>query len=300
MDQIIMCVLYALAKVSIPNKITFKAIIEKYHFQPQAKASVYRFVRINSADEEADIIQFYNKVMLPTVEKFLLEFQPETTNEPERPADLSNVPHGSSTEHLQVFSPLPKPVRPSAWARNLRPSIPSSPQPQTPLRTPTKVPNIHISPLKHGATGRESSLIPSAAATPLLLHHRPSTTSQNKASISYQFGMSPHKNIDDINKSVNRESARKKLDFGGGSNGDEPKTSSTDAPALAPPVISSPAMGTRSSPRREPPATPPATTHTSGYNTRPNAKRKLNLAMPEETTTTNSSSPSKKPKPTPF
>jgi uncharacterized membrane protein YgcG len=314
-DQVIMCVLYALAKVTLPNRITFKAIIEKYHCQPQAKSYVYRYVPI-TPDEDADIIQFYNRVLLPTVEKFLLEFQvapapAEASAADMRPADLSNVPAGASTDHLQVFSPLPKSFRSSSsdtaaprgsgdataaaagrYAGHPGLATPSTP-PSLPRSSSSRAPNLHISPLR------------THSATPLLLHHRPAAHTGKASSISYQFGLSPHKHIDDINKSVNRETARKKLDFdslatlgsgGSGGGGGSGSGGGGGAPAL--PVFAPISSG----PIALLPEDALAARSPQG---KPSAKRKLNLAIPDLDTSSSgtaaaSASPSKKPKPTPF
>jgi hypothetical protein len=71
-DQVIMCTVYGVCKVQ-SRALTFRAIIEAYRSaMPAAPSSVYRDVRIGDG-QSGDIIQFYNTVFIPVMERPLLD-----------------------------------------------------------------------------------------------------------------------------------------------------------------------------------------------------------------------------------
>lgn len=76
-DQIILCSIYGVAKVSHTN-LTFKEIINNYRKQPQSKLQVIRSVFVNirngkTGHDYVDIISFYNEVFVPCVKPLLME-----------------------------------------------------------------------------------------------------------------------------------------------------------------------------------------------------------------------------------
>jgi hypothetical protein len=74
LDQIILAVVYAIAKVNRLVSINFKVIIEKYLKQPHAKPQVYRQVLLSDGSH-GDIIKFYNSVFLPELESVILQYE---------------------------------------------------------------------------------------------------------------------------------------------------------------------------------------------------------------------------------
>ncbi|XAR48259.1 hypothetical protein NMG60_11031016 [Bertholletia excelsa] len=83
-DQIILCCLYGVAKISQLN-LTFKEIIFNYRKQPQCKPQVFRSVFVDwslahrrgkTGQEHVDIITFYNEIFIPAVKPLLVEIAP--------------------------------------------------------------------------------------------------------------------------------------------------------------------------------------------------------------------------------
>jgi retinoblastoma-like protein 1 len=181
-DQIIMCVLYAICKLN-EISITFKAIVDKYHRQPQANSRVYKNIRLNER-ETGDIIQFYNTIFIPQLEYFLLRFR--TVSTPEKVAIIgannsSGGSVGNDDDDDSGNSATP------SYLRVLSPFVFKQ-------KSPQKLQNIMISPRR----------------TPLLMGGDKNKFSN---SISYQFGVSPAKDLEQINKSVNKDSVRRQLNF---------------------------------------------------------------------------------------
>ncbi|KAK7261728.1 hypothetical protein RIF29_28046 [Crotalaria pallida] len=87
-DQIILCCLYGVAKISQLN-LTFKEIINNYRKQPQCKPQVFRSVFVDwsltrrkgrTGQEHVDIITFYNEIFIPSVKPLLVELGPGEVN----------------------------------------------------------------------------------------------------------------------------------------------------------------------------------------------------------------------------
>ncbi|XP_010250475.1 PREDICTED: retinoblastoma-related protein-like [Nelumbo nucifera] len=83
-DQIILCSLYGVAKISQLN-LTFREIISNYRKQPQCKPQVFRSVFVDwssakrngkTGQEHVDIITFYNEIFIPAVKPLLVELGP--------------------------------------------------------------------------------------------------------------------------------------------------------------------------------------------------------------------------------
>ncbi|CAN1813540.1 Retinoblastoma-related protein [Linum perenne] len=80
MDQILLCCLYGIAKISKVN-LTFKEIIFNYRKQPQCKPQVFRSVFVDwstvhhnarTGQDHVDIITFYNEVFIPVAKTQLV------------------------------------------------------------------------------------------------------------------------------------------------------------------------------------------------------------------------------------
>nr|XP_039260464.1 retinoblastoma-like protein 1 [Styela clava] len=109
MDQLIMCAVYVLAKVTQHDQ-SFQEIMRCYRSQPQASSHVYRNVLIHEAnpDDENesdievrdDLIQFYNKIYVPALKDFVKKFSTSSNANMEAPP-LSPMP----TSRCVVKSP---------------------------------------------------------------------------------------------------------------------------------------------------------------------------------------------------
>lgn len=113
-DQIILCCLYGVAKVS-QLSLTFKEIVNNYKREPQCKPEVFRSIFVGSTNRNGgfgsrhvDIIVFYNQVFVPTVKPLLVALMPSST----RPEDKRNTnsqipgsPKSSPFSNLPDMSP---------------------------------------------------------------------------------------------------------------------------------------------------------------------------------------------------
>ncbi|KAF0897063.1 hypothetical protein E2562_032386 [Oryza meyeriana var. granulata] len=127
-DQIILCCLYGVAKVS-QLALTFKEIVNNYKREPQCKPEVFRSVFVGSTNRNGglgsrhvDIIVFYNQVFVPTVKPLLVALMPSGTRPEDKkntnsqipgspkPSPFSNLPDMSpkkvSSSHNVYVSPL--------------------------------------------------------------------------------------------------------------------------------------------------------------------------------------------------
>ncbi|XP_038051162.1 retinoblastoma-associated protein-like isoform X2 [Patiria miniata] len=90
LDQIVMSCIYAICKVT-ENELKFKDIVNAYRSLPHAEATTYRNVDIDGTKEDS-IIMFYNKVFMPVMKGYILQFQPKNQQTP----TASPVPSRSS------------------------------------------------------------------------------------------------------------------------------------------------------------------------------------------------------------
>ncbi|KAM0856752.1 hypothetical protein ACQ4PT_048910 [Festuca glaucescens] len=127
-DQIILCSLYGVAKVS-QLTLTFKEIVSNYKREQQCKPEVFRSVFVGSTNRNGalgsrhvDIIVFYNEVFVPAVKPFLVALipsaaRPDDNKSPNsqipgspKPSPFSNLPDMSpkkvSSSHNVYVSPL--------------------------------------------------------------------------------------------------------------------------------------------------------------------------------------------------
>ncbi|KAE9592790.1 hypothetical protein Lal_00029063 [Lupinus albus] len=139
-DQIILCCIYGVAKISQLN-LTFREIINNYRKQPQCKLQVFRNVFVDwslthgkgrTGQEHIDIITFYNEIFIPTVKPLLVELGPGETNmKSNRIPEVNN----KNNVHLAQCPGSPK----------------ISPFPSLPDMSPKKVSsthNVYVSPLR--------------------------------------------------------------------------------------------------------------------------------------------------------
>lgn len=228
LDVLIMCTVYSLAKVSVPmlaqqQPVTFKIIIEKYHLQPQARVPIYKYVRVAENVDE-DVIKFYNKIFLPELETFLLGFQPPAPssgpNSPAHATRQSGVKRATRFQEQQqkqmqqtqqqrrsiALQQISSPISFEKPRGRAQPNgaASSSSGPESTLKSPLKAGNFYFSPIR------------AASATPLGLYRGADGGGAGASGgrLVFQFGMSPHRQLEDINKSVNRDiSAKRKLSF---------------------------------------------------------------------------------------
>ncbi|KAK3015221.1 hypothetical protein RJ639_006859 [Escallonia herrerae] len=106
-DQIILCCLYGVAKISQLN-LTFREIIYNYRKQPQCKPLVFRTVFIDwssarrngkSGKDHVDIITFYNEIFIPAVKPLLVELVPAGAAQKNNQASEPNNNHVNVPDH---------------------------------------------------------------------------------------------------------------------------------------------------------------------------------------------------------
>uniref|UniRef100_A0A1D1ZL71 Retinoblastoma-related protein n=2 Tax=Anthurium amnicola TaxID=1678845 RepID=A0A1D1ZL71_9ARAE len=117
-DQIILCSLYGVAKISQLN-VTFKEIIYSYRKQPQCKPQVFRSVFVDwpstscngrTGQEHVDIITFYNEAFIPSVKPLLVDLGPAgpALRHSRLPEDGCNTDgHSPGSPRLPPFPSLP-------------------------------------------------------------------------------------------------------------------------------------------------------------------------------------------------
>lgn len=79
LDQLVMCTIYSVAKISELRQITFNNIINKYAYLFQSKeyvAQIYTQCVINQdTGQTNDIINFYNEVYLKQMKQYILMYK---------------------------------------------------------------------------------------------------------------------------------------------------------------------------------------------------------------------------------
>lgn len=136
-DQIILCSLYGVAKISQLN-LTFKEIVYNYRKQPQCKPQVFRSVFVDwsltrhngrTGQDHVDIITFYNEIFIPSVKPLLVELVP---------AGATQKSNMNPEVNKNIDGPCPGSPRVSSF-----PSLPDM--------SPKKVSaahNVYVSPLR--------------------------------------------------------------------------------------------------------------------------------------------------------
>ncbi|XAR58140.1 hypothetical protein NMG60_11026538 [Bertholletia excelsa] len=116
-DQIILCCLYGVAKIS-QLKLTFREIIFNYRKQPQSKPQVFRSVFVDwssahrqgkTGQEHVDIITFYNEIFIPAVKPLLVELAPVGTAQKSDQNSATNNANGQcpGSPKISTFPCLP-------------------------------------------------------------------------------------------------------------------------------------------------------------------------------------------------
>ncbi|RZC59567.1 hypothetical protein C5167_006865 [Papaver somniferum] len=192
-DQIILCSLYGVAKISLLN-LTFKEIIYNYRKQPQCKPQVFRSVFVDRSltrfngkpgQEHVDIITFYNEVFVPAVKPLLMEIGPASAS-----LNTHRIPETNSSTDSQC----PGSPRVSTF-------------PALPDMSPKKVSaahNVYVSPLR------------SSKMDALITHSsRSYYACVGESTHAYQ---SPSKDLTAINNRLNGKKVNGRLNFdeGGG------------------------------------------------------------------------------------
>jgi len=76
LDNTVLCVVYGVAKVMRTKPgISFKRIIKLHAKWNGAKLEVVRHIVLGNSNERGDVIQFYNKIFIPSMKSFLLTLQ---------------------------------------------------------------------------------------------------------------------------------------------------------------------------------------------------------------------------------
>ncbi|XP_010237681.1 retinoblastoma-related protein 2 isoform X2 [Brachypodium distachyon] len=112
-DQLILCCLYGVAKVS-QLTLTFKEIVTNYKREQQCKPEVFRSVFVGSTNRNGglgsrhvDIIVFYNEVFVPAVKPFLVDLIPSgaRAEDKKNPSQIPGSPKPSPFSNLPDMSP---------------------------------------------------------------------------------------------------------------------------------------------------------------------------------------------------
>ena len=84
MDQLVMCTIYSVAKISELKHITFNIIIKQYAYLFQSKeyvSKIYTQCVVNQdTGETQDIINFYNAVYLKQMKQYILLYKDQAKN----------------------------------------------------------------------------------------------------------------------------------------------------------------------------------------------------------------------------
>jgi len=79
LDQLVMCTIYSVAKISDLKQITFNTIINKYAYLFQSKEYVSKIytqcVISQDSGETQDIISFYNQVYLKQMKQYIILYK---------------------------------------------------------------------------------------------------------------------------------------------------------------------------------------------------------------------------------
>ncbi|KAL0717054.1 hypothetical protein Bca4012_066376 [Brassica carinata] len=113
-DQIILCCLYGVAKIS-QMSLTFREIVHNYRKQPQCKPLVFESVYVDSfhcrrqgraGPDHVGIITFYNDIFVPAAKTLLVEVIPVSNDQA---VEANNKPEGHcpGSSKVSVFPSVP-------------------------------------------------------------------------------------------------------------------------------------------------------------------------------------------------
>lgn len=117
LDQIMMCSLYGICKVS-DNEIKFKDIVKAYSTMPHAKPETYKHALIEPGLHDS-IIFFYNKIFMQNMKNVILQFAKQVQS------NLSPVPR-----------PVTSPASPKVYSIPGRKNFYVSPLKDSPFKSP--------------------------------------------------------------------------------------------------------------------------------------------------------------------
>ncbi|KAL3847216.1 hypothetical protein ACJMK2_018138, partial [Sinanodonta woodiana] len=92
-DQLMMCSLYGICRVT-DNEVKFKNIVQVYSMLPHAEQQTYKTVLIEGSESDS-VIVFYNKVFMPDMKTYMLQFASSKMTQP----NLSPIPRPVSSSH---------------------------------------------------------------------------------------------------------------------------------------------------------------------------------------------------------
>ncbi|KAL5724489.1 Retinoblastoma-related protein 1 [Ranunculus cassubicifolius] len=185
-DQIILCSLYGVCKISHIN-VTFREIIYNYRKQPHCKPQVFRSVFVERSStlhsgktghEHVDIITFYNEFFIPSIKPLLVEIGHSGSTSKSPQVNNNNDAQCTNSPKLAPFPTLPD-VSP---------------------KKVSKAHNIYVSPLK------------SSKMDGLMMSHNSKSyyACVGESTHAYQ---SPSKDLTAINNRLNGKKVNGKLNF---------------------------------------------------------------------------------------
>lgn len=150
LDQIILCALYGVCKVT-RRAVTFRDIISCYRRHPQCSPDVFRSVVLEQSSpalavsRRGDIIEFYNVSFVPQIKAFLLELPKRSA---EGGGDLASLPHAQAATAPRGGA-APRSLLSNIGGGAVQGQAPLSPLPKMPMLSPKKVTgsNVYASPL---------------------------------------------------------------------------------------------------------------------------------------------------------
>ncbi|XP_017779685.1 PREDICTED: retinoblastoma-like protein 2 [Nicrophorus vespilloides] len=87
LDQLLMCAVYVICKLTGNNHNNFAEIMKCYKVQPQASSAIYRNVFIkteNDSEKKGSLIDFYNWIYTPKMKNYVLKFSNERNKNKEK------------------------------------------------------------------------------------------------------------------------------------------------------------------------------------------------------------------------
>ncbi|XP_033127036.1 retinoblastoma-associated protein-like [Anneissia japonica] len=146
LDQIMMCSIYAICKV-VEQEKKFKNIVAVYRMQPHASQTVYKQVLVEEGEFDS-IISFYNRIFMPSLKTFVLQFQPSRQSTP----NLSPVPSRSRTASQG----------PQVYVVPGKSNLYISPMKDSPFKSPLPIDHLQMTPTSKllynfGESGPEST-----------------------------------------------------------------------------------------------------------------------------------------------
>lgn len=135
LDQILMCTIYSVVKISDLRQITFNHIITQYAQLFKFKRYIEKIYQECVVDEESgetkNIIQFYNEVYLRQMKAYILVYKEQARNarnaaKKKAPARQARTPGGIMTTPLEESSvgPMLTPIGARAFVKAFCPKTP--------------------------------------------------------------------------------------------------------------------------------------------------------------------------------